>query len=444
MRVLLISANRELIPSPVVPIGVLTIAGAIRDSHDVRVLDLCFVPDIYRAIEEAIADFDPELIGLGLRNLNTNAYDNGGNQGLIASYGQMAATIKRCTSAPLVVGGSGFSLQPQKLMALMQADHGIIGEGELAFRQVVDKLARGETPPRFLHGDAVIQSNVFPKKRLKRSSEISSDLDFIPPVARDFTDPRYYEWSGTESFQTKRGCAFGCTYCVYPDLEGRRVRVRTPSVVADEVLQRSRVPGVKFAFFVDSVFNVPPKAAVTLCDELVARGNPLPWSCYATPAAFTEEVAAAMQRAGCQGVEIGTDSGSPGVLKRLHKPFGLKEVFKTRELCVKYGILDSHTFVLGAEDETLDETRETIRMVADLDPDIAIFVAFVEDREEKGQARAKNRRAILDLLAEEAPARPGWCVPEIGLRFSIPPKGTVGPHWLHEARARRQGAGDHA
>src|SRR5882762_4934376 len=61
MRVLLVSANREMLPSPVVPIGPLAVAAALREDHDVKLLDLCFEQDPGAAIERAAEDFDPEI-----------------------------------------------------------------------------------------------------------------------------------------------------------------------------------------------------------------------------------------------------------------------------------------------------------------------------------------------------------------------------------------------
>ena len=200
-------------------------------------------------------------------------------------------------------------------------------------RDMMDKLARGETPPKLLRGEAVVWDREGPVPvRLKRSAESQSDLDLLPPPARELVDPRYYERAGTDNIQTKRGCAFHCTYCDYPDLEGRRVRVRNPVSIAEEFVERSKVPGVEFCFVVDSVFNVPPKHALAVCNELIARGSPLPWACYGTPAAFDDALVKAMVESGCKGVEIGTDSGNERVLKRLRKPFTLDDVRRTREL----------------------------------------------------------------------------------------------------------------
>src|SRR6188508_1874723 len=145
MRVLLVSANREKLPSPVVPIGVLAVAAALRDAHDVRVVDLCFEEDPRAALRRAIAAMDPQVIGVGLRNLHTNAYD--GMERLLAEYGELVGWIRAASRSPIVLGGAAYSLQPETLLARLGADYGVVGEGERAFRDLVDRLSLGEKPP---------------------------------------------------------------------------------------------------------------------------------------------------------------------------------------------------------------------------------------------------------------------------------------------------------
>ncbi|HEU4407941.1 MAG TPA: cobalamin-dependent protein, partial [Polyangiaceae bacterium] len=382
MRVLLVSANRERLPSPVVPLGVLSVAGALRGAHEVRVVDLCFEADPAGALARAAASFAPDVVGIGLRNLHTNAYD--GTEALLGAYDALVSALRSATRAPLVLGGSGFSLQPERLLARFGAEHGVVGEGERAMLALVDELARGGRPERLLRAaSALPPPPLAPLAPLGRRPPPprGDDLDALPPPARDLVDPRYYELDGTDNVQTKRGCAFQCAYCDYPDLEGRKVRARDPEAVADEVLARSRVPGVEYVFFVDSVFNVPRSHALAVCRALERRGSPLPWVCYGSPAAFDAELVAAMARARCLGVEVGSDGGSEASLARLKKPFGLDEVRRTRALFVEHGLLDCHTFVLGAFDESPAEVDETLAFVDELDPDVATFVVFMEDRE---------------------------------------------------------------
>jgi radical SAM superfamily enzyme YgiQ (UPF0313 family) len=447
MRVLLVSANRERLPSPVAPLGLMQIAAVLRDdgAHEVALADLCFEDDPLGAVERAVRDVRPDVVGVGIRNLHTNAYD--GTERLVAEYADTVRAVRGATRAPIVLGGAGFSLQPETLLARIGGDHGVVGEGEWSMRALVDALARGETPARLMyaataapHATELVRG---PLARRRAADEEGSDLDRLPPPARDLLDPRYHAFDGTENLQTKRGCAFACAYCDYPDLEGRKVRVRDPARVADELAERARVPGVTHAFVVDSVFNVPRSHAIAVCDAITARGSPLPWVCYGSPVAFDDEVVAAMARARCAGVEIGTDAGTDRMLTALHKPFDLAAVRRTRELFVAHDILDCHTFVLGALDETADEARATLDFVAELDPDIAVFIVFMEDREARTVHRARHRDAILRLLADEAPRRPGWIVPELGIRFGEKLTRLVrhaelrGPAWLHLARMRR-------
>jgi len=440
MRVLLVSANREMLPSPVVPIGPLAVAAALRDAHDVSLLDLCFEDDPSAAIERAVRDVDPEVIGLGLRNLHTNAYD--GMEGLIQGYAEIVRSFRDLTDVPIVLGGAAYSLQPETLLGRLGADYGVVGEGERTFRDLVDGLARGALPPRVSRAEAASRALVTAPLVRRGPSGSSSDLDELPLPARDLVDPRYYEFDGTDNLQTKRGCAFACAYCDYPDLEGSKVRVRDPAAVADEMLARSKVPGVTHMFFVDSVFNVPRSHAIAVCEQIALRDNPIPWVCYASPVALDEEVVHAMARAGCEGVEIGSDSGTPRMLSQLKKPFTIEQIEHSHALFGRYGMQECHTFVLGALDETADEVKQTLAFVDRLDPAVAVFIVFMEDRETMTVHRARHRDAILRLLADEAPKRRGWVVPELGIRFGakitdiVRRRGLKGPSWLHLARMR--------
>lgn len=439
MRVLLVSANREKFPSPVVPIGVLYVASALRDRHEVEVVDLCFEEDPETTVAEAIDRFRPELIGLGLRNLHDSTY--AASDGILAYYDDVASAIHAATKVPVVLGGPAVTLRPNQLTERLGAAHAVVGEGEATFRALVDALDRGEHPATVLHAPPARASLL----GIRKGKRDFADLDALAAPAHDLTDPRYFAFDGTISVQTKRGCAFQCTYCDYPDLEGRKVRVRSPQAIADEVQRAAKIPGVTHAFVVDSVFNVPRSHALAVCDELIARGTPLPWVAYVSPASFDEELADRMAKAGCTGVEIGTDSGTPRMLERLAKPFTIDQVKRTRNALRAAGIADCHTFVLGAEDETLEETAATLDFVEDLDPDVAVFVVFMEDREDREIGHAKKRDAILELLARRCPSRPGFIVPELGIRYGPKVASLVrgrqlkGPAWVHLAHARRRG-----
>jgi radical SAM superfamily enzyme YgiQ (UPF0313 family) len=52
--------------------------------------------------------------------------------------------LRKITSVPIILGGSGFSLFPTELMKLTGADFGIVGEGESIFPELLMRLDQGK------------------------------------------------------------------------------------------------------------------------------------------------------------------------------------------------------------------------------------------------------------------------------------------------------------
>jgi len=110
----------------------------------------------------------------------------------------------------------------------------------------------------------------------------------------------------------------------------------------------------------------------------------------------------------------------------------------------RHQIYDCHTFVLGALEETAEEVQQTLSFVESLNPDVAVFIVFMEDREAVAVSRAKHRDAILAFSARKRRAtRAGWCrsSDSFGKKIHryIERRNLKGPTWLHLARARRSG-----
>ena len=143
MKVLLISANTLAAPYPVYPLGLDYVAGAVGPGHDVEIVDVHLLPDP-SALAEKIMAFGPDVVGLSLRNVDNT--DLSAPEGFVAPCKAQVKVIREATTAPLVLGGSGFTLFPHEIMAALGADYGIVGEGE-RFGQLVAALARGETAP---------------------------------------------------------------------------------------------------------------------------------------------------------------------------------------------------------------------------------------------------------------------------------------------------------
>src|SRR2546422_8452702 len=142
VRILLISANQERSPDPVAPLGVCYVATATAEAgHDVSVLDLCFAVDPERAVQEAVRDVRPQMIGISLRNVDNCAYPD--TVSYLAHYRGVVEACRRASAAPVILGGSAFTTMPAYYLRQLGAPYGVVGEGEVAFVRLLDRLAAG-------------------------------------------------------------------------------------------------------------------------------------------------------------------------------------------------------------------------------------------------------------------------------------------------------------
>jgi radical SAM superfamily enzyme YgiQ (UPF0313 family) len=410
---------------------------AAGPSHERILVDLCFEPEPQQTLAARLQEFRPDLVALGMRNIQNADYTD--TSGILDYYENLVRTIRASTSAPVVMGGGGFSVIPQDLMRRFDLDYGVVGEGELPFGQLVNRLGEGDCNVHGLH-NVLCRDELAPTPGLKRVDFLDIQTNILPE--RNWVDARYYERSGITSIQTKRGCAMSCEYCTYPLIEGRVIRQRTGETVAREWQESIAAhPSIEHVFIVDSVFNLPPHHAREVCEALIGIGNRTPWTCYLNPIRFDPSLAELMARAGCAGVEIGSDSGTDAGLNRLRKGFTTEHIRATSRTCIAAGIKDCHTFILGTRDETLDDVRRSLDFIEELDPYSAILMAYKDDHEAVDAELAARlgafRNQVLDLLLERARHRMRWIVPSVGLRFNqrlfdrLRKLGMRGPLWQH-------------
>lgn len=404
MRVLLISPNTEMLPDPVFPLGLAFLSAALeQSSHQHHILDLCFVEDYGEALDLAVADFRPEVIGLSLRNVDNVAYPN--THSYLPFYRKVVSHLRKLTSVPIVLGGSGFSLMPWLILNHLQADYGIVGEGEVAFIQFLDQLESGQSPeqlPGVASARSKAASQVIPPQRF-------SFQDILMPSREKLANEEYLRFGGMGNVQTKRGCGFSCVYCTYPLIEGSEIRLRSPKQVGEEIQQLSE-RGVDALFIVDNVFNFPPHHAKSICREILERNLKVSWSCYLHPQFVTESLLLLMKEAGCTGVEFGTDAGSDLLLKLLGKSFTTEEVRRASELCHKVGLCSCHSLVFGGPGESEETVQETFALMGEVSP--TAIIAMVGIRLFPGTKLAEFASPEDLIIADESMLKPTFYLAE--------------------------------
>jgi hypothetical protein len=437
MRIAFVSANREQLPDPVLPLGILYMMSVVGEDHEKTLIDLCFEHDPLDFLGRRLDEFAPDLVAVSMRNIQNADYTDTGTT--LGYYDQVVRIIREHSAAPVVMGGGGFSVIPHELMARFRLDYGITGEGEQAFAELIGRLATGTRDTGGIRN--LLGGNGTPLAGGLHRHDFLDIKNNVQPD-RTWADPRYYEHSGITSIQTKRGCAMQCEYCTYPLIEGRTIRQRVGDVVANEwSAMLAAHPAIKHVFIVDSVFNLPPRHAREVCEALIARGLNTPWTCYLNPVRFEQDLADIMARSGCQGVEIGSDSGTDAGLERLKKGFTTEKIRQTSRICRQAGIKDCHTFILGTQGETLDDVERSLDFIESLDPYGAILMAYKDDREavdpELAARLGEFRAGVLATIEKRASPRKRWVVPSLGLRFNsrlfgaLRKSGMRGPLWQH-------------
>jgi len=456
MQILLISANRERMPYPVAPLGLAYIAGALlAEGHDCRAIDLCFSEDIEHDLTQSVADFPPDVIGISLRNLDNLTYPP--SLSYLPELEETIAIVRRCTAASLVIGGSGFSLAPLPLMQRLDVDCGIVGEGEGSIAELVQRLERRAS----LEG--------IPGVLIKGKDAFLPPLpldSFGTPARKVLDNERYLQEGGMANIQTKRGCPFTCIYCTYPLLEGKQVRVRDVREVVRELKDLQAEHGVDYCYFVDDIFNYPPDYTEALCREMIAQKVTMKWTSFVNPRFLTAEITALMVKAGCQGVELGVDSGSSKLLRIYGKGFETQDIRSASQHCREADLNFALYLLLGGPGEDEATLRDTFALMDRLDPTAVIIMVgiriyphtplqkmavqegVIKEEDDLLEPRFYispliNHERLIELVTEGAMGRRGWIVP--GLEINISPPlmegirkfGYRGPLWELAGRMKR-------
>ncbi len=358
--ILLINANT--VQPPVSPVGLEYVGEAIVSAKIlVRILDLAFEPDWQAALANEIRGRDPLAIGLSVRNTDDCCFAT--KKSFLPWISQLIAEIRRLTQAFVLLGGVGFSIMPEAVLGLTQADAGIVGDGEEVTPTLFTRLMNDE--------DFYDLPNIVYRREgnVIRNPRANVDLQNFPlPRRRLFDNKRYQQLGAMVGIETKRGCSQRCIFCADPVAKGNMVRVRPPFNVAQE-FRELVAQGITWFHLCDSEFNLPLAHAKELCRALVEAGlgDKLRWYCYCSPTPFDAELADLMKRAGCAGINFGVDSLCDEQLKRLGRSHSVSDVRQLAHLLKEERINYMFDLLVGGPGETKETVKATINQAKALD-----------------------------------------------------------------------------
>jgi radical SAM superfamily enzyme YgiQ (UPF0313 family) len=358
--------NTNTMQPAIAPVGLDYIAGAAKQAGiDVEIVDLCLAKDPAATLQDYFSKHNPELVGLSFRNVDDCFWPS--CQWFVPKLSELVRSIKAITSAPIVLGGVGFSIFAGKIVEQTGADFGVCGDGEQATIHLFEQLSEGQG--RFDKVGGLIW---------RQDGQIRTNKPLWPvpltlPTSRDAIDNvTYFNRGGQVGLETKRGCSHNCIYCADKISKGDFVRVRKPTEVADEA-ETLLAKGIDVLHICDSEFNVSRNHAYAVCEEFVRRdlGNRYRWYTYMAVVPFDAELAAIMRKAGCVGIDFTGDSANEKMLGVYRQQHSKNDLAKAIRLCRENGIIVMIDLLLGGPGETPASVKETIDFIKQINPDCA-------------------------------------------------------------------------
>lgn len=352
---------------PPMPLGLASVIAQIDDSrHQLQVLDLMFEERPEAALVSRLESFAPDLIAISIRNIdNQSALQT---EYLLPQEKEFVERCRENSPATVVVGGPAFTVSPLAIFEYLEPDFGIAGEGEIAFRELVDCIDGGKDwspiPGLVWRGATGINAN--PPQHVE-------DLDSLCLPRRELFDgQRYAAEGGVANIVIKQGCSFNCLYCDGPHAMGRRWRMKSPERVTEELAAMQEL-GASTSFFTDAIFNYPVDFAREVCRAIIQSGVRMNWIATIHPAFLDRELIELMRDAGCVAASLGCDSCSERMLKVLRKGFTTEQLRIAAEMLEEIGINYILSLLIGAPGEDRETVEESIEFLSQRSPMMVDF-----------------------------------------------------------------------
>jgi radical SAM superfamily enzyme YgiQ (UPF0313 family) len=379
------------------PGGLISIADYVHKhspATEQRIIELSLIPPSRRRsyLKEAIERLKPDVIAFSWRNIQTFA-PHDGNSGLDALlkydysrrltdkiYSVYAALrivgdfihqlhenisyinlAKRSSpGARIVVGGTAYSCFPDKLIRkLPEGTIGVDGEGERAMLKIIEDRPLDDENVVYVKDGRLIRHN---SREFIRLDEFTpTDFPYITEIF-----PEFHQFVDCEvGVQTKRGCPYSCTFCIYNIIEGKHERGKPPWVVVEDVAALSRKYGVKKIWFTDSQFISSKRYLPVMeevLDRLISERLDITWSGYTRIENIDYPMAKKLIRSGVSCFEL-SFSGSQKMIDTLEFDYELTRQMEAFKMIKEAGFSDQMFKVylaLNAPGETPETLLETI------------------------------------------------------------------------------------
>ena len=366
MRILLVATNRhnrwmskeEVRP---LPIGLAYVAAYIDPNlHTLRVLDLMFADDYLAETQRVVQEFNPDLVGISIRNLDNGSYVN--PQSALPITRDVIQRIRSCSSAVIACGGPAFSTLPQDCFRYLEPDVGLAGDAAETFAELAG-LIENSRPYHHLSGVVYLENGEIKTSPQRAASGLS-----VPPRLDDLDLDQYKQAGFGVGVITKLGWYNSTVPSPNPEEEWRLVR--PVSDVISELKRLQSSYGLNEFFFIDQGFNRPADYAKELCQNIVDEDLSIRWNTNLRPQGIDQELMDLMVESGCRMVLIGGANMTAhsvmndGGEERVQFAEELASLQRLCDLCQSGGLSYAITQGFGEPGESPDTVRAKLAFLS--------------------------------------------------------------------------------
>ncbi|MFP3228985.1 MAG: radical SAM protein [Nitrososphaeria archaeon] len=342
------------------PLGLAYIGAVLEGAgHQVMILD---APTQGMGVDEAareVLSWRPDVVGISA----VTPTAKGG-------YRLACAIKSRAPDLPIVMGGQHVSFMFQEALSTGCVDYVAIGEGERTMAELVEAIS-GARDAESVDGLAL------PGPRLTRPRRPIENLDELPEPARHLLPMDEYTVFDKPvriiHVIASRGCPYGCIYCSTSYYWGRRYRIRSARLVADEIERATQKYGTNIVVFADDELTLSHKWVYEFLDELDRRKLDISWTCGTRVSSVNRDLLERMRAKGCNIIYYGVESYNDEDLLRIRKKITTGQVQDAVRATKEAGMEVAGSFVLGFPWQRVEDVRNTVKFAERLNLDYAQF-----------------------------------------------------------------------
>ena len=210
------------------------------------------------------------------------------------------------------------------------------------------------------------------------------NLDELPMPAWDLVDMKPYRtiWQKSQGFfslnlATTRGCPYKCNWCAKP-IYGNRYNSRSPERVIEEIEYLIDTHNVHYFWMCDDIFGLKPGWVQRFRDLKKEKKLDFQYKIQSrVDLMLKEDNLQALVDSGLHTTWVGAESGSQKILDAMDKGTKVEQIYSATKLLQEKGVKVAFFLQFGYLEETMEDIKETIKMVLDIMPDeIGISVSY--------------------------------------------------------------------